>query len=223
MSVFFTIFGPDEITMISDSQGTDDETGKVVHDAQKIWMLNRQTIAAVGGDAKIGNLLLKVAMETLHELHRYENASVSEWIDMIIKTGVEVCSGLKNQIVQDALALVQVSGVLSSGSLGSCSVSVDLSTEFPIQPQPIRPGPSFPVHIVGPSDLLPRDCEDILRSTAHRLFPHRRHLGIPQWNQIAYQAVAEVSLRSRLVDNIPQALTLRRQEDGTIEILVPDL
>lgn len=215
MSVFFTVIEKNSITMISDSQGTNPDDGSMIHNAQKLWKLDSATIAAIGGDSKIGELILKVASETLAEMDRLNKANVVEWVQTISDVGQDLFYSFSNQVTQDSLTLVQVAGVLSFDALQLQGILV---TQELSQAQPIYVDTTFPIYIVPPRDVPYKDCENILYSIAHQKFPHKDRLTAHQWVLIARQAVAEISNQSRYVDNLPQQLTIHYGADGLIEI-----
>lgn len=202
MSVFFTVVSNDRITMLSDSQGTKQEDGSIVHNAQKIWIMNSNILVSIGGDSSIGQLILKVAKETIEEL---SGSSLEQWVESIHNTCAELRRFFRSEVIQDYVVLFQVAGV---SLIGQLQLFQTVATPEWEHTQPVHVDQSFPVHIVPPLDVPYNDCVEILKSLSRQLFPHTDHLTEQQWIEVARHAVEEVATLSQFVDHNCQQLTV---------------
>ena len=201
MSVFLSILCEDQLTMFSDSQGTNAETGAVIHDQTKIIQVSPTVIVSIGGDADEGMLCLNAAQEELGQ-----DCDVMHWTESLRDLCVTAEQALVSKSIRDRVILLQVGGTSSDNALLLFQI---LATPECVRVWQVHMDSDFPVCILPPKDLSHADCLSIVKSTAHLLYPHISHLRHSILEEIADWSIEEISRRSQYVDNIPQHLTIK--------------
>lgn len=65
MSIFISIISPEKGYIVADSRATGDD-GKIDEDSMKIFRLSKQLVIGTGGDASIGNYMIKKFRNLIH-------------------------------------------------------------------------------------------------------------------------------------------------------------